>query len=250
MTNSRYTFKATGLERKQMAKVISEAIGAPVKYAGPPSFAYEVGYYSIDRSCAITAPIDEGLSMVLAALKGNGLMADGYGTITFPIEKHTGVSLRNLINIISCKERLLQKALGIAELLIPSSLVELVNSVRIETVEDFAETIKDQDSGGLKFDFEEKTVSFGFFSATLEVDEVKAYLAFSIAIEEQAKKLKHTSFLQKETENDKYAFRCFLLRLGFIGDEFKIERKILLSRLEGNGAFKSKAASGREEATC
>ena len=44
---------------------------------------------------------------------------------------------------------------------------------------------------------------------------------------------------EKETDNDKYAFRCFLLRLGFIGAEFKIERKILLRNLAGSSAFKS-----------
>jgi len=40
-------------------------------------------------------------------------------------------------------------------------------------------------------------------------------------------------------ENEKYAFRCFLLRLGFIGAEYKIERKILLRNLTGSSAFKS-----------
>ncbi len=41
-----------------------------------------------------------------------------------------------------------------------------------------------------------------------------------------------------ETDNDKYAFRCFLLRLGFIGDEYKAARKILLGNLTGNSAFR------------
>ena len=44
---------------------------------------------------------------------------------------------------------------------------------------------------------------------------------------------------EKEVENEKYAFRCFLLRLGFIGDEYKKERKVLLSNLSGSGAFKN-----------
>ena len=45
---------------------------------------------------------------------------------------------------------------------------------------------------------------------------------------------------EREVENDKYAFRCFLLRLGFIGDEYKLTRKILLENLEGSAAFKMK----------
>ena len=55
-----------------------------------------------------------------------------------------------------------------------------------------------------------------------------------------AKEAKRVTAKEKDTDNDKYAFRCFLLRLGFIGDEFKGARKILLSRLSGNSAFKSK----------
>ena len=51
----------------------------------------------------------------------------------------------------------------------------------------------------------------------------------------------------KENDNEKYAFRCFLLRLGFIGDEFKADRKILLKNLEGSSAFKSGAKKGGEQ---
>ena len=42
----------------------------------------------------------------------------------------------------------------------------------------------------------------------------------------------------KEVENEKYAFRCFLLRLGFIGDDSKVARRILLQNLSGNSAFR------------
>lgn len=44
---------------------------------------------------------------------------------------------------------------------------------------------------------------------------------------------------ERDTGNDKYAFRCFLLRLGFIGPEYKQERKILLQNLTGSSAFKA-----------
>jgi len=54
-----------------------------------------------------------------------------------------------------------------------------------------------------------------------------------------AKTQKRVTAKEKDTDNDKYAFRCFLLRLGFIGDEYKAARKILLRNLSGSGAFKS-----------
>jgi hypothetical protein len=56
---------------------------------------------------------------------------------------------------------------------------------------------------------------------------------------EQAKAQKRVLAAEKPADNEKYAFRCFLLRLGFIGDEFRTERRILLSRLSGNGAFRN-----------
>lgn len=54
-----------------------------------------------------------------------------------------------------------------------------------------------------------------------------------------ARNAKRVVAKEKETDNDKYAFRCFLLRLGFIGAEFKTERKILLRNLVGTSAFRS-----------
>ena len=54
---------------------------------------------------------------------------------------------------------------------------------------------------------------------------------------------------EKEVDNEKYAFRCFLLRIGFIGAEFKAERKILLSKLSGSSAFKT-AKPNEEETVC
>lgn len=56
-----------------------------------------------------------------------------------------------------------------------------------------------------------------------------------------ARNQKRITAKEKPTDNDKYAFRCFLLRLGFIGTEFKDERKVLLRSLSGNSAFKSGA---------
>lgn len=49
--------------------------------------------------------------------------------------------------------------------------------------------------------------------------------------------------------DEKYAFRCFLLRLGFIGNEYKAERKILLKNLSGNSSWKN-GAPEKEVAAC
>ena len=70
-------------------------------------------------------------------------------------------------------------------------------------------------------------------------EELKAYDTFICKLCEMARNQKRVSAKEKEVDNEKYAFRCFLLRLGFIGAEFKTERKILLRNLAGSSAFKS-----------
>ena len=72
-----------------------------------------------------------------------------------------------------------------------------------------------------------------------DADAANAYLHFGHARSEMACNQKRISVQEREVENEKYAFRCFLLRLGFIGEEYKVERKILLKNLTGSSAFKN-----------
>ena len=81
-------------------------------------------------------------------------------------------------------------------------------------------------------------VSFPWFPLASELDAVNAYTEFISKLCELAIKLKRVSLTDKEVENEKYAFRCFLLRLGFIGDDSKNARRILLQNLSGNSAFR------------
>lgn len=245
-----YSFRVAGFERKEIAHVLAEILGAPIKYTGPPSFKYEIGGCSIDRNANVNSPVNEYSPKVLTALKEMGATTEENVNIVIPMDKHTGASLRNLVNIISSKDRLLQSALGRTEAIVPRGFVEHMNSVPIETVEDFEEAARGQNSGGLQFDFENKTIGFGFYNVSLDFKEIKAYMALSKALDEQAKRLKYASLLQKEADNEKYAFRCFLLRLGFIGNELKSERKLLMSKLAGNGSYKVKPASEEEESSC
>lgn len=66
---------------------------------------------------------------------------------------------------------------------------------------------------------------------------VNVYYAFCHRLECYARDHKRISPIEKPAANKKYAFRCFLLRLGFIGKEFSFARKVLLSKLEGNSAW-------------
>lgn len=255
-----FTFKVTGLERKQIASVVGEAIGQDISYAGAPSFSYKAGDWTIDRDSVITSPEipladKDSLRKVLAALKAAGATAEGDGTVTLPLDGHSGNTLRNAINLIYCKQSLLKKSFDRRSDIVPESLVSEINAVPIDDLQEFAEVVNngiDQGSivgdSNLDFDLAEQTVSFSFMNATLEFDEVLAFITFCHKLSEQAKLQKFSSTKQKEAVNEKYAMRCFLLKLGFITEEFKTERKVILQRLDGNAAFRTPEAQQAAEA--
>ena len=131
-------------------------------------------------------------------------------TVSMPRSNFTEKALENLKAIIEAKGKLIRHALDVEDL-------------PIEVSED--------------------VVSFPWFETLPAAEEVKAYNHFISALCEMAINQKRITVKEKEVENEKYAFRCFLLRLGFIGEEYKEERKILLRNLTGSSAFKGGAKS-------
>ena len=218
-------YNRTGADRKSLVDAIASITGAEAKYLGAPSFAYQVDYFTIDRNGAITFDdrADSGeVENLVERLASMGFEAepvereadteaerpaahDGL-TIQMPADGFTPEALNNLHSLIAAKGRLIRKALGLD--LLP---------VQVEA----------------------DTVSFPWFSGEATAEEVKAYTHLITALCDMARNQKRIIARDKDTDNDKYAFRCFLLRLGFIGAEYKEERKILLRNLTGNGAFKS-----------
>ena len=81
--------------------------------------------------------------------------------------------------------------------------------------------------------FSKGTIEFRLFNSTLHAGEVKAYIQLCLAISHQALVQKSASRCQTHSDNEKYTFRTWLLRLGMIGDEFKTARQHLLKHLEG-----------------
>ena len=127
-------------------------------------------------------------------------------TVEIPLDK---AAVGNLTKLLDAKGSLIKKALG-------------VDALPIEIQED--------------------RVAFPWFSELPDADAVKAYTHFISALCEMSKNAKRVTVTEKAVENEKYAFRCFLLRLGFIGTEYKAERKILLKNLTGSSAFKNGGA--------
>lgn len=73
----------------------------------------------------------------------------------------------------------------------------------------------------------------------LHAGQLKSYIQFCLALSQMAKEVKFASPKPQQNENPKYAMRTWLLRLGFIGEEFKTARNTLTKRLEGDTAFRT-----------
>lgn len=199
---------------------ISQELNSPTKYLGAPTFAYEVGDYRIDKAgtlsfddCTDSEEVEELLdSLVRRGFTFEETESEQRGdtglVIELPLEGFTDTALLNLERLVESKASLIKKALG-------------VDSLPIEK--------------------NENRVSFSWFSFESTADEVKAYTHFITAICDMAKTQKRITVTAKPIDNEKYAFRCFILRLGFIGTEYKAMRKILLSKLTGSSAFKGGA---------
>lgn len=251
-------YNVTGARRKELVKIISGITGARAEYQYMPTCNYKIGCFTVTRDgtllfddCADSGEAEHVLEAVAAAgfecepqdlgeAPAEGKMevserdtketaeadpimedmgtadtgdspdAEEHGTVPgltveIPLDK---VAVGNLTRLLDAKGSLIKKALGIS---------------------------------GLPIEIWEDRVAFPWFTELPDTDAVQAYTHFISALCEMSKNAKRVTVTEKAVENEKYAFRCFLLRLGFIGAEYKAERKILLKNLTGSSAFKSGA---------
>ncbi|MEG0387149.1 MAG: amidoligase family protein, partial [Niameybacter sp.] len=89
--------------------------------------------------------------------------------------------------------------------------------------------------------FTKGTVEFRLFNSTTHAGKIKAYIQFCLALSYQALTQKKASARRTYTDNEKYTFRCWMLRLGLNGEEFKTCRHHLLANLTGNSAWRKAA---------
>lgn len=240
------------MNRKETVKILGEHFGVKPQYMGVPSFAYQIetakGTITIDKEGKIKN--SEGEELNLEELLNDEEIVEPQvkipkeeSKVTFPMDGHTGITLRNLVNMISSKQSLIKKALELKEDIVAVEFVEGINSVRIDTIEDFKTAALDiglEKCPGINFDFEKGILQFNFIAtepATL----------FAESLNESSKKFKYSSPKERQTDNEKYTFRTWLLRLGFIGDRYKQARKELLKNLGGNSAFRKGKEGAKDE---
>lgn len=176
-------------------------------------------------------------------------------------EKFTPQTLRNIVNIIASKEDILYKALKIDPQRMRyckktnEKLIETINCRKPQTMAQladiwYAEAPHNRNwhynqtryhGLNLHATFTKGTVEFRLFNSTTHAGEIKAYIQFCLAVCQQALTQKKASARKTVTDNEKYAFRCWMLRLGLNGDEFKTCRLHFLKHLKGNSAWRRAA---------
>ncbi|TDG00919.1 hypothetical protein [Paenibacillus piri] len=160
--------------------------------------------------------------------------------ITVPLDDHSGFTLRNLVNLIYSRQSLIGKALGFEGNIIEEPFIAAIHDPTVDTSEKLISKIAEVENlcPGIAFDFDNRTITFKFFQGEQTAEKVQAYTHFVEVLNQTAKTLKYASNKSKETDNDKFTFRLFLIRCGMTGNIYKSARKVLLSRLEGNSAFR------------
>ena len=240
-------------ERKAMVAAVSKVLNTKPAYCGAPSFSYKVGAFEItkDGNLCFDDALDEAtVARVRTALREEGFMSeDGEDeascadtgadepiqtetaaepapteeaiaepdedslSISLPRSLFTETALQNLDALLRSKGRLIRHAFDIRE--------------AIYTLTD-------------------DRITFAWLHGSITDETAKAYAEFISKLCLMARTQKRVTAKEKIVDNEKYAFRCFLLRLGMIGSAYKESRKILLQNLTGSSAFKSGHRKGDE----
>ncbi len=239
--NFQYNYNLTGSNRKPLVEAVSQILDQPAVYQGAPSFSYTVGDYTVDKEGILSygSNIHPDFAAVLVEdLRKRGFVAERVAidnvaeetdngetdtdanmsdavpnndapdkfTVEIPDTGFTPEARANLKKIVASKKTLLEQALGADNL----SIVEL-----------------------------DDKIAFPWFTLHGLDGETDAYSLLITAICKMAKAQKRVTAVEKPVENAKFTMRLFLIRLGFIGNEYKTARKILLSNLSGNASWKS-----------
>lgn len=243
-------------DRRALARQISELLNEPVAYAGAPSFAYRVGNaITIDRTGALEI-IGDAPEALKEFLIGQGWLtpepvaqAPVSGmTISVAVKDITVADLKNLAHMLYSKQHLLNRSMGREVLRIPELLIDRLREYTPETPEAFTELLEDcramDELTG--FDFSDGKVSMDIpYSAEEQPEYWMTYAGLLNRMLLAAQNATRVTPKRIETDNEKYALRNWLLRLGYGGPDLKAERRILLSGLRGYAAFKTSDGMAR-----
>ena len=254
--------------RKEAAARLAEITGAESRYTKVPRCAYEVGPYTIEKDGSITVAEDADLAP-LQALADEGLVEPFEApatepaakeaevepinlTVEVPMKHHNGATLRNLINLIYTRAGLLNKALG-TSFRVDEELVEaLKDDTYTLTTESLLQAIGDYEAEhGKAIDgltFTPERITFSSLPETEDGEKLRTFTILAGMMNKQALDQKRIQAKAVNDENEKYALRIWLTRLGMNGAEFKEARKVLMANLTGHCAFRTPAEEAKWKA--
>ena len=261
-------------ERKAMVAVVSKVLDTKPAYCGAPTFSYKIGAFEItkDGSLCFDDAIDEAtVARVRTALREEGFMSEDGEDETSCASTAADEPSRTetATSETPCEDTAQNDSTPMETAMDTPTFTETAN---VSTPTEAAETDEDSLSISLSrslftetalqnldalllskgrlirhaFDIREATytltddrITFAWLHGTITDETAKAYAEFISMLCLMARTQKRVTAKEKIVDNEKYAFRCFLLRLGMIGNAYKESRKILLQNLIGSSAFKS-----------
>ena len=247
--------------RKDAAQRLAEITGEESRYTKMPRCAYEIGPYTIEKDGSVT--VTEGTDLQpLMTLVEEGLIEPFEAqatepaeeaqaeepvslTVEVPMKNHTGATLRNLINLIYTRAGLINKALGTGF---------RVDEALVETLKDEACALTKeallQAIGGFEMEHGKaidglaitpEGITFSTLPETGDAETLQTFTVLCGMMNKQAMDQKRIQAKAVNEENEKYALRIGLTRLGMNGPEFKDARRVLMANLGGNCAFRTPA---------
>ena len=265
-------YNVTGSDRKQLVSIITRETGVKATYKGMPSMAYCIDGITVEKDG--TMVWDENtdaatIQKITEALAAAGFEGTGDTpqpaeapapqeaepvelTVSMPLTRHTGASLRNLINLVYTRASLLNKALGTSFRVEPGLTDALQDDACILTVESLLGAVAAyEDEHGKVLDgitITPEEISFTSLPETTEPERLRAFTELVAMMNKQAIEQKRVQAKAVNEENEKYALRIWLTRLGMNGPEFKTTRKVLMENLTGHSAFRTPAEEAKWKA--
>ena len=217
----RTEFNTSGDRRREMVAAIESILGETANYMRVPTCAYRIGDFTVTKDGALECSDETDTTLIEQVI--NGLAAAGFAaesaeelhtdpcesaglTVNMPRTDFTEDALHHLRKIVDSKASLLKKAIG-------------TDHLDIIVTDDM--------------------VRFPWFPEP-DADEFMTYARLIDSLCEMARTAKRVTATERSVESEKYAMRCFLIRLGFDGPEYKKMRSILLRNLSGSAAFRTK----------
>lgn len=243
--------KTAAANRKDLVKAIEQFTGERSVYLGPPTFAYRIGDFMVDRNSTVSTENEEKAGELEAMLAAQGFGAEteeaeteagtDSTTIKIPLGTDSTQAVINTVNLLHAKQYLINRAVGAERFKVSDALITSLENTQFTTAEEAAAHIMQTEGYGFGFSFEDGCIVFSGFPYSGDSTKVKAYAELAAAMVKQAKEQKRISPKETIEENEKYYMRVWLVRLGLDGKEAKETRKALLDNLKGHTAFRTDA---------